>query len=279
MEARKTMVTFSRLIGAVALVCVGLGTASAQAPQTEAEQIRARQQLVTMETVLTGAISAGAQSVIREVRRVIPNFGPRVGQARVTGVRLDGYGILFNVDVPMIPLPIMFDAMLLEVQTRNALRSIQQLRNEASGMPEGPDRTRLLAQANQLEQDLVLGNFRATQPSRGTVSASSLVPVGVTRSDASDPPSVVNDPEGAYTREVKAALIDSMLNGPALGLRADEWLVIVARDATPPNPQSPADAIDASVQIMRVKGSTLAAFRAGALSIEEARKQVEVKEQ
>ena len=278
MEKGKTMATFTKLISAIAMVGVGLGTAHGQTSPTEAEQIRARQQIVLMETVLVGAISNGAQNVIREVRRVSPDYRPRTVPARVTGVRLPGYGILFNIDVPMIPMPIMWNVRLLEMQT-NALMRIQQLRTQALNMPEGPGRSQLMSQADQLQQELALGNLRATQPSRGTVAASSLVPVGVNQPPTSDP-GVLDDPESAYTREVKAALIDAMLNSsPALGVKADEWLTIVARDGAPTNPQSPADVIDTSVQVMRVKGSTLAAFQARTITGEEARNLVEVTEQ
>lgn len=279
MEARRMMATLNRAIAAVAMVAAGLGTAYGQVPATDAEQIRARQQIITMETVLGGAISNGAQNVILEVRRVIPDYNPRIVRARVAGVRLDGYGMVFHVDVPMLPLPFLWDALVLEMQTRNAAMRIQQLRTQASAMPSGPESERLRSQANQLEQELTLGNLRVAQPSRGTVAASSLVAVGVERSVPAEP-SVMDDPAGAYTRAIKSALIDAMLNNSqALGVKADEWLTIVARDGVPANPQSPGDAIDASVQIMRVKGSTLAAFRAQTLSIEEARKQVEITEQ
>jgi hypothetical protein len=273
------MATFNRVIVTVALVGAGVGTAYGQVSSVDAEQVRARQPIVTMETVLGNAVQTGAQNVILEVRSVIPAYSPRIVQARVSGVRLDGYGVLFHVDVPMLPLPFLWDAMVLDMQTRNALMRIQQLRTQASNLPSGPERERLLNQANQLQQELTLGNLRVAQPARGTVAASSLVSVEVERSTPVEP-SVVEDPAAAYTRAIKSALIDAMLNNSqALGLKADEWLTIVARDGVPTNPQSPGDAIDASIQVMKVKGSTLAAFQARTISIEEARKQVEITEQ
>ncbi len=274
------MATFKTLVSTVCFVCAGVASAYGQTLQTEAEQqLRARTKVATMEGVLVNAINQGAQSVILQVRKVIPGYSPRTVPARVSGVRLEGFGILFTVDVPQIPLPFGYNTLLLEVQTRNALMRIQQFRNEANGMTEGPERNERLAQADQLERALALGNFRVAQPSRGSVAAQSLVPVGVTRTGPVET-SVVDDPEEAYTREVKGAIIDAMLqSSQVLELKADEWLVIVARDGTPTNPQSPADAIDASVQVMKVKGSALAAFQARTITLEEARKQVEVTEQ
>ena len=281
LEVRNTMGMFNRVIIAGTLLLAGVGTAYSQVSSAETEQIRARQQIATMETVLASAVQNGTQNVVMQIRRVVPDYRPRTNQPRVSGARLDDYGLVFHVDVPLVPLPFLWDVMVLEMQTRNAVRTIQQLRTQAQQMPEGSQSAQLISQANQLEQELALGNFRAAQPGRGLAAAASLqpVPAGTQRPTNSDP-SVVDDPESAYTREVKTALIDAMLNNSqALGVKADEWLTIIARDGAPTNPQSPGDAIDASTQIMRVKGSTLAAFQSRTISIEEARKLVEIQEQ
>ena len=274
------MATPKRLIAAAVLVLSGVGAVYGQVPAAEAERIRQRQQLALMEDVLASAIRNGSQNVIREIRRVAPDYNPRISPARISGFRLDGHGaVVFHVDVPQVPLPFMWDVRLLEIQTRNAVRAFQQLRNEALQMPDGPERTRLMNQANQLEQELTLGNFRVVQPARGVAAAASLAPVGVTGGPANPEPTVVEDPESAYTREVKTAMIDAMLtNSQGLGIKPDEWLTIVAR-AVPNNPQSPGDALDDSVQILKVKGSTLAAFQAQTISKDEARKLVEITEQ
>lgn len=281
LEVRNTMGIFNRLIVAGTLVLAGVGTAYGQVSSAEAEQIRARQQIAIMEGVLANAIFNGTQNVIMQIRRVAPEYSPRTNQARISGFRLPGHGLVFSVDVPLVPLPFMWEVRVLEIQSRDALRTIQQLRAEASAMPEGPQKTQLINRANQLDQQLVLGNLRPAQPGRGVAAAASIqaVPVETARQTANDP-GIVDDPESAYTHEVKTALIEAMLNNSqALGVKADEWLTIVARDGAPTNPQSPAAALDSSKQIISVKGSTLAAYRAGTISIDEARKLVEITEQ
>jgi hypothetical protein len=61
-----------------------------------------------------------------------------------------------------------------------------------------------------------------------------------------------------------------------MGIGADEWLTVAARDAEGPlNPSEPYDAVTI---VLRIKGSDLAAFRAERLTREEARKRVEVRE-
>ena len=279
-EVRNTMAMFNRLIVVGMLMFAGSGVADAQVVSVETERIRARQQIAIMEGVLANAIRNGTQNVIVEIRKVVPDYRPRTSEARVSGFRLDGH-VVFHVDVPLVPLPFLWDVLLLDMQTRNAMRTIQQLRTEASRMPDAAQSAQLINQANQLERELQLGNFRAVQPARGVAAAASLQPVQVgTQRPPNSEPSVVDDPEAAYTREVKTAIIDAMLNNSqALGVKPDEWLTIVARDGAPANPQSPGDAIDATTQIMQVKGSTLAAFQARTISIDEARKLVEIKEQ
>jgi hypothetical protein len=90
---------------------------------------------------------------------------------------------------------------------------------------------------------------------------------------------VLENPAEGYTREVKAALIDAMIehSGP-LNLGAEEWLTVAARDNVPRDPLIPGDATDFSTIIFRMKGSDLASFRAGKMTLEEARQKVEVRE-
>ena len=59
---------------------------------------------------------------------------------------------------------------------------------------------------------------------------------------------------------------------------AEEWLTVAARDNVPRDPLSPGDTADFSTIIFRVKGSDLAGFRAGRMTLEEARQKVEVRE-
>jgi hypothetical protein len=90
---------------------------------------------------------------------------------------------------------------------------------------------------------------------------------------------LLTDPATAYTNEVKAALIEAMLeNSGPLGIANDEWLVVAARDSEPGNRLVPGDAYDTTTWVLRVKGADLAAFRAGRLTLEDARQKVEVRE-
>src|SRR5262249_20001712 len=87
----------------------------------------------------------------------------------------------------------------------------------------------------------------------------------------------LNDPNGAYTGEEKNALIDAMLeHSSPVHLQADEWLTIAARDGEPSDRLNPGD--DIGSIIIRIKGSDLAALHANRITVQEARKRIEVHE-
>ena len=301
------MATFIRCAALLSILLGLSGTASAQATagapdqSREADRIRLRQKIATMEAILATAITNGAEMVMAQVRMVMPTDRPRLMSApHVSGVRLDGYGMLFHVQVPDMQLPILWEVRQIvqsqDAQTRQIAMQLQQMRTELSRMPPGPNRESLERYIFKLEQSLDAGSVRVAEGSGRPLRAASLNPeIGAaagagggragggggagSRQQAADP-RVLEDPQDAYTREVKAALIDAMLqNNQAFALSADEWLTIVANDSVPTNPLQPGDSVDDSTWVMRVKGSVLASYRAGSITIEDARKQVEVTEQ
>ena len=90
---------------------------------------------------------------------------------------------------------------------------------------------------------------------------------------------VITEPDVAYTKAVREALIDAMIeNSGPIPVGADEWLTVAARDNVPRDPLVPGDTAGLNTLIFRVKGSDLAAFRAGRLTLEEARRHVLVQE-
>jgi hypothetical protein len=270
-EERETMATLKRFVAAGVMVLGAAGAAGAQVSQAEAAQIHLRQQMATMETVLQQAIRHGADNVYAQFRSIIQDK-PRLGPSRVSGFTLPGYGPVFHVDVPMIQMPILFEVMLRDAQFRSAVGSLQQMQDQWSRMPPGRERDQMMEAIIRLRQDLDAGNLRAPEP-RGR---SPLVPAGLALPIEKQD----QDPESAYTREVKNALIDAMLtNSAGLTIGPDEWLTIVARDAVANDPQNPGASVDSSKFVMRVKGSVLSAFQSKSINKEEARKMVEETEQ
>jgi hypothetical protein len=89
---------------------------------------------------------------------------------------------------------------------------------------------------------------------------------------------VLDDPGLAYTKEVKAALVDAMLEyGTSIPTSESEWLTIAARDNNDSRIGGD-DPYDVTTIVLRVRGADLAAYRAGRITREEAVKRVSIKD-
>ena len=244
-----------------AAVSLWNGAAAAQAPPrpaaAEIEQIRQRQRVSLMEGVLERAVANGADNLLRQVKHVMPDMPMLTGAPEVRGFRLEGYGVFFDVEVPALRLPLAWTLRYVVDGNRLAVNAaLAQLRAMVLEQP-AQDRQRLEVLVRQMEERNL--------------------PQAQTASNVD--PEVVRDPNEAYTRAVKEALVDAMLesSGP-LNLGADEWLTVAARDNVPNDPLVPGDSTDLKSVIFKVKGSDLAAFRSGQITLEQARSRVKAEE-
>lgn len=249
-------------------VFVTLVSAVGFAQQAELDQVKARQRISMMEGVLERAVSNGADSVVRQMKAVMGDAWMLTGVPEVRGFRLDGYGVFFDVEVPALRPPVTWPLRSMLRDTRDNQQMISELR--AMMLESEPRQRERLAQVvRQLEQQSQVpsalrnsGRIGAATVQGGQIDAAAL-----------------DDPEEHYTREVKAALVDAMIeNSGPMAIGADEWLTVAARDNVPRDPLIPTDAADTRTIIFRIKGSDLAAFRAGKIMLEEARKKVETRE-
>jgi len=243
------------------------------AQQADDSQVRARQRIAMMEGTLESAVKIGAENLLRQVRSAVPDPPMLAGYPEVHGFRLDGYGIFFDVGVPMLRLPVTWPLRALITSDNRDLENVaSELKQLIAQMdpryqPQFAQAVRRLELRAQAQSPMALRG-------PGTVTASQLQVTPPTV-DAR----VLDNPAEGYTREVKAALIDAMIeNSGPLALGTEEWLTVAARDNVPRDPLSPGDTADFSTIIFRVKGSDLAAFRAGRMTLEEARQKVEVRE-
>ncbi|MEQ1760168.1 MAG: hypothetical protein ABL986_17770 [Vicinamibacterales bacterium] len=250
----------------------------AQQPQAmQADQAQARYKIFVMEGVLEKAVQNGAAIVSRQVRSIAPDAMFLTGATQVRGFRLDGLGVFFDVEVPALQPTA---AWILRATLVDNGNSLAQLKAFVQKVTDPRDREELQRAIRQLE--LVMPSNRQVDvqgAARGQVVGQ------VADRTSAAPPALppdallVTDPAAAYTREVKGALIEAMLeNSGPLGVSNDEWLVVAARDSEPANRLVPGDAYDTTTWVLRVKGSDLAAFRAGRLTLAEARARVEVRE-
>jgi hypothetical protein len=261
-------------ISIVGTAAVLVMTGAVAAQQADDSQVRARQRIAMMEGTLESAVKIGADNLLRQLKAVSPDPPMFAGAPEVHGVRLDGYGIFFDVGVPMLRLPVTWplrsminsDNRDLEILAAELKQLIAQM--DVRYQPQFAQVVRRLETRAQAQNSFPL------RPPSTTVNASQVqVPqVAVDRR-------LLDNPAEGYTREVKAALIDAMIeHSGALGLGPEEWLTVAARDDVPRDPLIPGDATDFSTIIFRMKGSDLAAFRAGRMTLEEARQKVEVRE-
>ena len=266
-------------LAAIAVVVMTAGPAAAQQPDDAA--IRARQRIAMMEGTLERAVQIGADNLLRRIRAVTPDAPMLSGIPQVRGFRLDGYGIFFDVGVPLMRLPVTWPLRYMSWENR-ALETLAA--DFRALMPRAQMDAQFEAQFSQLLRRLerqAQGPTPLRAPSTA-VTAAQVVPPSQPdpASQAGQPldPALV-DPNEGYTQEIKAALIDAMIeNSGPLVLGPDEWLTVAARDNVPRDPLVPGDTADFSTVIFRVKGSDLAAFRGGRLSLEDARQKVEVRE-
>jgi hypothetical protein len=253
-------------------------------PASATSQVAARRaQVRMMESVLTNAVRAGAEMLARQMQLAEPGSVIITGTARARGFVLDGYGVFFDVDVPMMNQSVIWSTrvMLREQQRAQLQRWLQQL-------PEGPDRRRvqqMLAAIDRTGAPLALAMPIPSPPppppaGSGTATAQSVnetATAAAAKTLVLPPAATVDtrDPNEQYTDAVKTALIDAMLDYN-FNVGADEWLTVAARDAE--GPMTPNEIYDASTLVFSAKGSDLLAFRAGRLTREEARKKVIVRE-
>jgi len=270
------------------LIVIGLGTTSsavAQAPLSEADQVKSRQKISMMESVLESAVANGADSLMRAVRVVMPPDALMLtGAPSARGFRLEGYGVFFDVEVPAFRRTMAWTLrQMVDENGLGAAAAVNQLKAYIATVQDPRQRATLDRALRRLE--LQVGPVgpvpQDASASARTVGASTVTAQTTVAPVAAPPldPLVIEDPNAAYTREVSTAIVDAMIeNSGPLPIAENEWLTVAARDNIRPDRLVPGDTSNISSIVFRIKGVDLAAFRAGRMALEEARKHVEIKQ-
>lgn len=259
----------------IAPTTVAGAAAQGQAPADEAAQSQRRYQIRVLEGILVNSVQHAAETMVGRIRRVTPAMvGPMTDVARARGFVLPDYGVFFDVEVPGLPLSLVWSMRVME-RDLDVGSSFELMRRAVASIGD-PAARRDAEQALrriELEVGLPAGSSSAgTGSAAAAVEANAVLPGG-----AEAPADRIGDPNAAYTAEVQAALVDAMLDySGRIGLAPEEWLTIAARDSH--GPSYPGEPYDAVTVILRIKGRDLADFRAGRLTREEARKRVDVQE-
>ena len=256
--------------------------AFAQVSRSEADQVKARQKISMMESVLESAVANGADSMMRAVRTVMPPDALMLtGAPSARGFRLEGYGLFFDVEVPAFRRSMAWTLrQMVDENGLGAAAAVNQLKAYIATVQDPRQRTNLDRALRRLELQVgpvgpVQQDASARTVGASTVSAAATIAPAAPQVDLS----VVDDPNGTYTREVSAAIIDAMIeNSGPLPVSENEWLTVAARDNIRPDRLTPGDTSNITSIVFRIRGTDLAAYRAGKMTLEETRTHVEVKQ-
>jgi hypothetical protein len=268
------------------LIVVGFAPGSfAQAPLLEADQVKSRQKISMMESVLESAVANGADSLMRAVRVVMPPDALMLtGAPSARGFRLEGYGVFFDVEVPTIRPTMAFTLrQMVDQNGLGAAAAVNQLKAYIDTVQDPRQRATLDRALRRLELQVgpvgpVPQDASASARTVGASTVTAQTTVAPVAAPAVDP-QVIEDPNAAYTREVSTAIVDAMIeNSGPLPIAENEWLTVAARDNIRPDRLVPGDTSNISSIVFRIKGVDLAAFRAGRMALDEARKHVEIQQ-
>jgi hypothetical protein len=269
----------------IALVLVATAASAQTARTAEEEAVKTRQKISMMEGVLERAVQNGAENVFRQVRAAMPTAdGPRlIGAPAVRGFRLDGFGVFFDVEVPDLLVPPAWSLRyMLDSNGMTAATAVSDLKTMVAQVRDPQQRDRLEQAIARIELQVGPVPAPRQRPAGPTTvaNAQSLPAQTFTPPVAPVDPGVVEDPNEGYTREVKQALVEAMLeNSGPIALGPDEWLTVAARgNARMDRLGVGGDTGETHTIMFRVKGSDLAAFRESRITADEARKRVQVRE-
>lgn len=233
----------ARMLVIGAVVAAGINVSAQQIRNeglsAEAQVQQRRFQFQLMEGILTNAVRQGAVEVVMRAQTM--TIGALfMGEAKAKGFPLDGYGIVFDIEIPII-------------------RESAVIASQMMVPPPPPPGPRTVA-------------------GRGAGAAPTTRSAGVVTEDPMArspivPDSFLTEPNQFYRNAVRDKLVDAMLDySQALKIAATESLSVVARSEDDPMPNSLYD--DSRTLILRITGADLALFHEGKITREEARKRV-----
>lgn len=241
---------------------IGLGltlisaSALAQTPARPADTRQTHYQIGVMERVLEGAVEHGAANLRERLQAIAPDAPAQLlilGNPRVRGFRLDGYGLFFDVEVPSLNGTLTWSLRTLD-----------------PGTAAGPAVPASAAKPVLPNPRRAPGTIASAPDARVSSAAAAPKPAAPGNDD-----SILDDPNEAYRTEVVGALADAMLDYSApLAVSGEEWLSIAARGIQDRPRLGPPDS-DGQTVMIRLRGADLAAFRAGQISREDIMKRIE----
>ena len=261
-----------KTIVVMTMVAVGLpagGFAQTAPRAATGDPARLRYQIGQMERVLEGAVEHGAKVWRDRFQSVLPADMLLSENARVRGFRLEGYGVLFDVEVPPLESSPLWSFQTLDQNDLGLGSALDSLRTFVEKTGDVSVRQALKRVELQVGPAVPVAVADA-QGARAT---------RVSSRQAGDDPARLSavDPQEAFRAEVKDALMEAMLDhGRGLDLAAGEWLTVAARRISDRPALAPADS-DAATVLIRMRGADLNAFLGGQIQREEALSRMDVR--
>ena len=242
------------------------GPAAAQPPPERGVAV-AEEQIRLLEQALEQAVRRGVNAVEQRLPAPVPGLIFFAGTIQARGFVVDGYGLFFDVEFPVVRRSILWSIGAIEHFDGGMAQSLANLRRRVLEMPAGPARSALEQALRDLE--------RLTRPPAAVPeTAADADPPAGDRGDG-PLPSAAADPEAFYHAALQGALADALVAyGGALppGALADgDWLTVAARDGRGRR----AGALR-TLQL-RIRGGDLSALRDGRLSADDTRDRIEVR--
>lgn len=258
-----------------------------------------RRHIYVMEGALAKAVEFGARRLNREIRSAMPEVMALSGEPQARGVYLEGYGIYFDVSVPVLNQVMMWSLRTMMGPDAEVITALNQLKSYVQSEKNPATRSSLEGMIQRLELQLgpintaadqaqFPSNSRQTTP--GTVGAAMVTPEG---SRPAPPDSATGqkfdrkyfqDPNAInriYTESVQNALVDTIIDyAIPTSIKPEEFLTVAARDNMQRDTLAPPDPYEEVVTILlRIRGSDLAAYRAGQIDAAEVRRRIQIREQ
>jgi hypothetical protein len=277
----KKLITTSIVVLAIAAPAA----AQTPAPAAPAKPVNLgdlRHHIYVMEGALARAVDYGAKQLNREILQVMPGVFMLEGEARARGVHLDGYGVFFDVRVPMMRQSMMWSLrMMLDQDDAQTQASISEIRRSLQGVTDPATRAtleRLLKQLESRSQTAMPRNAGNPSASPDIVTPNMITPPSAPRSASARDSVWAKDPNRAYTEAVTRALVDAMIDYSApMQIGTDQWLTVAARDDEGRDSLAPPDPLEEVVtMIYRIRGSDLQEYRQGKIDRDEVRRRVQL---
>jgi hypothetical protein len=260
-----------------------------QQPRVSPQQRTQRYQITTMERVLEGAVEHGAKVTRDRLQAVQFPEMLLSDNARVRGYRLEGYGLFFDVAVPMLEGSLTWSIRTLDQNNLGLESALTQLRSlvEKSGdvnFEQALKRVELqVAPVTLNAPDQFQTTFGARNQTGSAASVADAVTVAAATPPAAPPAdplpadAILDDPVEAFRAEIRDALMNAMLDhGAALRLTPTDLLTIAARGSDDRSMLGPPND-DAQTIMITVSGSDLTAYLSGQIGRDEARQRMTVR--